>query len=206
MTEQNDARPINPILKQVLELGPPIVFFLMYFRIKDNSYELFGQTYSGLVMATVLFIPIILVAIGALWALSGKISRMQVFTAVMVVIFGGLTAALNDDRFIKVKTSIVYGLFCALLLVGLLRGQSWLKFIMGELMPMRDVGWMILTRRLCAMFGLLAVTNEVVWRTMSEETWVTVETFGFPIALVGFLFWQITALQGYLITEEDESA
>lgn len=197
-----DEREINPVMKQVLELGPPILFFVIYFRIKDNSYEYFGQTYSGLVVATVMFIPLILLAIGALWFLSGKISRMQVFTAVMVVIFGGLTAYLNDDRFIKVKTTIVYGIFSGLLGIGLLRGQSWLAFIMGDLVPMKHEGWMIMTRRLCAGFAVLAIANEVIWRTMAEETWVTIETFGFPIVLMVFLFVQFAALQPYMIDPE----
>ncbi len=199
-----EERTINPVMKQVLELGPPILFFIVYLRIKDNEYEYFGETYSGLIVATVMFIPLILLAIGAMWALSGKISRMQVFTAVMVVFFGGLTAYLNDDRFIKIKTTIVYGLFSGLLGIGLLRGQSWLAFIMGELVPMKDEGWMILTRRLCAGFAVLAIANEVIWRTMSEETWVTIETFGFPIVLMVFLFAQFAALQPYMIEPEGE--
>ena len=207
MRPMADEKEINPLMKQVLELGPPILFFIVYFRIKDNSYEYFGETYSGLIVATILFIPLILLAIAALWFLTGKISRMQVFTAVMVVVFGGLTAYLNDDRFIKIKTTIVYGLFAGLLGIGLLRGQSWLKVIMGELVPMEQEGWMILTKRLCAGFAALAIANEIIWRTMSEETWVTIETFGFPIVLMVFLFVQFSALQPYMIEEpgDDET-
>ena len=60
-----EEKEINPLMKQVLELGPPIVFFLIYFRIKDNEYEMWNTTYSGLVVATLIFIPIILLAIAA---------------------------------------------------------------------------------------------------------------------------------------------
>jgi intracellular septation protein len=127
---------------------------------------------------------------------------MQVFTAFMVIFFGGLTAWFNDERFFKMKTTIVYGCLAGLLGLGLLRGQSWLQFVMGELLPMRDAGWMILTRRLAAMFAALAVANEVIWRTMSTDTWVKLETFAMPAALVAFLWWQIFALQHHLIEEE----
>jgi intracellular septation protein len=127
---------------------------------------------------------------------------MQVFTAFMVIFFGALTAWFNDERFFKMKTTIVYGLFSALLGVGLLRGQSYLAFVMSELMPMRNEGWMILTRRLCAVFAVLAIGNEIVWRTMSTDAWVKIETFGFPLVLMAFLMWQFTALQGYLIHDE----
>ena len=201
-----DTREINPIMKQVLELGPPLVFFLIYLRIRDNTYVMGGTEYSGFIVATLIFVPILLIAMAVLWALTGKLSRMQIFTAFMVIFFGGLTAWFNDERFFKMKTSIVYGLFAALLGIGLLRGQSWLAFVLKDAMPMQDEGWMILTRRLCAMFAALAVANEVIWRTMSTDAWVKIETFGFPVALIAFLFWQITALQGYLIENEDDAA
>jgi len=198
----SDTREINPILKQVLELGPPLVFFLIYMKIRDESYTMGGTEYSGFIVATLIFVPIMLASMAVLWVMTGKLSRMQVFTAFMVIFFGGLTAYFNDERFFKMKTSIVYGVFAVLLGIGLLRGQSWLAFVLNDAMPMRDEGWMILTKRLCAMFVALAVLNEVIWRTMSTDAWVKIETFGFPIALVGFLFWQITALQGYLIEDD----
>ena len=201
----SNTRDINPILKQVLELGPPLVFFLIYLRIRDNSYDMCGAEYSGFIVATLIFVPIMLVAMAVLWALTGKLSRMQIFTAIMVVFFGGLTAWFNDERFFKMKTSIVYGFFALLLGIGLARGQSWLAYVLNDAMPMRNEGWMILTRRLCAMFAGLAVANEVIWRTMSTDAWVKIETFAFPIVLVAFLFWQITKLQDYLI-EDDPKA
>ena len=203
----SEPREINPLMKQVLELGPPVVFFLIYLRIRDNSYEMWGAEYSGFIVATLIFVPILLAAIAALWAMTGKLSRIQIFTAITVIFFGALTAWFNDERFFKMKTTIVYGLFAALLGIGLLRGQSWLAYILDGLVPMTQEGWMKLTRRLCAGFAALAIANEIVWRTMSTDTWVKIETFGFPIALVAFIFWQMMALQDHLIEEpaaEDE--
>ena len=202
----SDAREINPILKQVLELGPPLAFFLIYLRLRDDTFTFGGADYSGFIVATVVFVPIMLVAMAVLWWLTGKLSRMQIFTAVMVVFFGALTAWFNDERFFKMKTTIVYGLFAVLLGVGLLRGQSWLAFVLNDAIPMRQEGWMILTRRLCAMFAVLAIANEVIWRTLSTDTWVKIETFAFPIALMVFLFAQFAALQPYLIEENEEDA
>ena len=201
----SETKDVNPILKQVLELGPPLVFFLIYLRIRDNSYTWAGTEYSGFIVATLIFVPILLIAMGVLWALTGKLSRMQIFTAFMVIFFGGLTAWFNAERFFKMKPSIVYGLFAILLGIGLARGQSWLAFVLNDAMPMRHEGWMILTKRLCARFAGLAVANEVIWRTMSTDTWVKIETFGFPLALVAFLFCQITALQGYLIDDDTQA-
>ncbi len=192
-------KTINPILKQVLELGPTIVFFLIYLRIKDDTFSLGGTEYTGFIVATLIFVPILLVAMGILWAMTGKLSRMQMFTAFMVIFFGGLTAWFNDERFFKMKTSIVYGCFAAILGIGLMRGRSYLEWVMGEFLPMKPEGWMILTRRITVMFLVLAVANEIIWRTMSTETWVKLETFAFPAALFVFLWSQIMGLQRYLI-------
>lgn len=196
------GKQINPILKQVLELGPTLVFFLIYLRIKKNTYTFGGTDYSGFIVATLVFVPILLVSMAVLWKLSGKLSRMQVFTAFMVIFFGGLTAYFNDERFFKMKTSIVYGVFAAILGIGLLRGQSYLRYIMEDFLPMEKEGWMILTRRLVAMFGAMALANEYIWRTQTTELWVKLETFAFPVVLFLFLWSQIVLLQKYLIEPE----
>jgi intracellular septation protein len=196
------GKQINPILKQVLELGPTLVFFLIYLRIKENTYTFGGTDYSGFIVATLVFVPILLVSMAILWKLSGKLSRMQVFTAFMVIFFGGLTAYFNDERFFKMKTSIVYGVFAAILGIGLLRGQSYLRYIMEDFLPMEKEGWMILTRRLVAMFGAMALANEYIWRTQTTELWFKLETFAFPVVLFLFLWSQIVLLQKYLIEPE----
>lgn len=196
---------ISPVLKQVLELGPPLLFFVLYIWLRDESYVFAGTEYSGFIVATVAFIPILLLAMALLWRLSGTLSRMQILTAVLVVVFGGLTAWLNDERFFKMKTTIVFGLMALLLGIGLLRGQSWLAYVMAEALPMRREGWMILTRRLCLVFALLAAGNEVIWRSVSTDLWVKVETFGFPLILFVFLWWQIMALHPYMTEPGDDT-
>ena len=201
MTEKK----INPVLKQVLELGPTLAFFLIYLRIKDDTFTFSGTEYSGFIVAALVFVPILLVAMGILWMLTGKLSRMQVFTAFMVIFFGGLTAYFNDDRFFKMKTSIVYGVMAGLLGIGLLRGQSYLQYVMEEVMPMEPEGWMIFTRRLTYMFAALAVANEIIWRTQSTDLWVKLETFAFPAVLFVFLWVQIIGLQKYLIEDPEEA-
>ena len=200
----DDAKPINPFLKQVLELGPPVIFFLIYLRIRDDTFSLGGVEYSGFIVATLIFVPVLLAAMGVLWALTGKLSRMQIFTAFMVIFFGGLTAWFNDERFFKMKTTLVYGFFAVLLGIGLAQGRSYLAYIMGEMIPLKQEGWMLLTKRLTLFFVALAVANEVVWRTMSTDAWVKIETFGFPLLMFVFLWTQIVALGKYMEEEEAE--
>jgi len=193
---------INPLVKTVLEIGPALAFFGAYMAVKDQTFTVMEQDYSGFIAVTAGFVPVMLLSIFLLKRLSGRVSRMQVITAVLVIVFGGLTIYLNDERFFKMKTTIVYGLFAVILATGLAFRKSWLAYVMGELMPMREEGWMILTRRLALAFGVLAAGNEAVWRTMSTETWVKIETFAFPVALFLFLWFQIMALQPYFIEED----
>ena len=199
-------KKINPVLKQVLELGPTLAFFLIYLRSKEETYTVGGTDYTGFIVAALIFVPILLVAMGILWMLTGKLSRMQVFTAFMVIFFGGLTAYFNDERFFKMKTSIVYGCMATLLGIGLLRGPSYLQYVMEEFLPMEQEGWMIFTRRLCYMFFALAIANEIIWRTQSTDLWVKLETFAFPVILFVFLWVQIVGLQKYLIEESQDAS
>lgn len=197
-------RKINPILKQALELGPTILFFLVYMRIKDDSYSFAGTEYSGFIVAALILVPLLLASTLTLWLLTGTISRMQIFVAMMVIFFGGLTAWFNDERFFKMKTTIVYGTFAVILGIGLLRGTSLLQWVMAEALPMKPEGWMILTRRLAVMFAALAVANEIIWRTQSTELWVKLETFAMPAALFLFLMLNFMALQRYMIDPDAE--
>ncbi|WP_136683858.1 inner membrane-spanning protein YciB [Falsirhodobacter xinxiangensis] len=190
-------RKVNPIVKMVLELGPVIAFFVAYVKLKDQVFTFGSTEYSGFIVVTAAFIPVLIATTAILWALTGKLSRMQVVTVVMVVVFGGMSVWLNDDRFIKIKPTIVNGLFGAILGFGLLRGQSYLRFVMEEAMPLQPEGWMILTKRLCAMFFGLAISNEIVWRFFSEATWVTFETFAMPAALFAFFMTQGGLLKRY---------
>lgn len=190
-------RPINPGLKLVLELGPIVAFFLGYLALRDTSVTAFGRSYGGFILVTAAFIPVLLAATALLWRLSGHLSRMQVATVVLVVVFGGLSVAFNDDRFFKMKPTIIYALFAGILAVGLARGRSWLQYLMEGLMPLKPEGWMILTRRLAAFFAALAVANEVIWRSLSTDAWVNFKTFGLTAALFVFFMAQGGLMRRY---------
>lgn len=181
---------INPLLKMALELGPVVIFFIAYLRLKDQVFTLGGTEYDGFIVVTAAFVPLLIASTGILWWLTGKLSKMQIATLVLVTIFGGLSVWLNDDRFFKMKPTMIYLLFAGLLGFGLLRGQSYLKFVMEEMMPLDDAGWMKLTRRLTAFFAILALLNEVIWRTQTTELWVYFKTFGLSAAIFGFFMTQ----------------
>ena len=190
-------------VKPLLEFGPIVAFFIAYTQMKDNSYTIAGSDYQGFIIVTLFFIPVLLVSTIFLWLLTGKISPMQIITVILVTVFGGLTVWFNDDRFIKMKPTIIYLLFGGILAFGLIRGQSYLRLVMQEMLPLRDEGWMMLTRRFALFFFGLALLNEAIWRSFSTEVWVYFKTFGLTAALFAFLLMQGHLLNKFAIDEKE---
>ncbi|MGP3698717.1 inner membrane-spanning protein YciB [Rhodobacter sp. NSM] len=199
------AERINPVVKAVLEWGPIAAFFIGYVRLKDEVFTFGGTEYQGFIVMTALFIPLMVICTGLLWWLSGKLSKMQVATVVLVVVFGGLSVWLNDERFFKMKPTMIYLLFGGLLGIGLLRGQSWLKLVLEEAIPLKPEGWMVLTRRVMFFFFALAAANEAVWRLMSTDAWVNFKTFGLPLAIFAFFMTQGPLFRRFGIEREDKA-
>jgi len=189
-------------VKPLLEFGPVIAFFVAYMRMKETVYTIAESDYQGFIVVTALFVPLLLICTAVLWKLTGKISPMQIMTVVLVTVFGGLTVWLNDDRFIKMKPTLIYLIFGGILGVGLLRGQSYLRIVMQEALPMQDAGWMILTRRATGFFFSLAVLNEVIWRSFSTDIWVYFKTFGLTVALFAFFMMQGTLLAKFAVHKD----
>ena len=197
-------KEIKPGLKTALELGPIIGFFVAYLWLKDHVFTISGTDYKGFVVVTAGFIPVFLASIAMLWKLTGHISKMQAVTAVLIVVFGGLSVWFNDPKFFKMKPTIIYLLFGGVLGFGLLKGRSYLQSLMEGLMPLTDEGWMIITRRLTVFFLGLAVLNELVWRTQSEEIWVYFKTFGLTAAIFIFFMTQGRVFQEHGTGETEE--
>ena len=195
--KKGGKKPIPSWVKSVLELGPLVAFFIAYTMLKDTEFEVFGQVYQGFILATALFIPLLLGSTAILWLLSGTLSVTQIFTAVLVIVFGGLSIWWNDERFFKMKPTLIYLLFSVILGIGLLRGQSYLQVLMGQALPLRAEGWMILTRRFMVFFLMLAVGNEVVWRVFSTSVWVNFKVFGITALMLAFFISQAGVFKRY---------
>lgn len=203
-TQDTAEKKVNPWLRAALEYGPIIAFFVGYMLVRDMSFTVGGREYQGFLAVTAGFIPLQAICTFLLWRVTGKISAIQIATVVLVAVMGGISIWLNDERFIKMKPTILYVFFFLILMFGILRGQSYIKMIMDHTVPMSDEGWMIITKRLAMFFAVLAVLNEVVWRTMSTDMWVNFKTFGLPLAIFAFFMTQSGVFQKYG-TDEDKA-
>lgn len=190
-------------LKTILEIGPVVAFFAAYLMLRDRTFEIAGTEYTGFILITAGFVPLIALSTFLLWRLTGELSKMQIVTLVLVVVFGGLTVWFNDERFFKMKPTLIYLIFGAILGAGLLQGKSYLRMVMGEAIPLDEEGWMKLTRRFCAFFFGLAVLNEIVWRTMSTDVWVNFKTFGLTAAIFVFFVTQSKLFREHGTRSED---
>lgn len=168
----------SALLKQLLEFGPLLVFVLVYVLMRDASVTVGGREYAGFVVAIVAFLPLQLAATWAMRRLTGKLSRMQVATLVLVLVLGVVTVALNDERFFKMKSTFVFGLFSLILWIGIWRGRSYLAYVLDSALPITHEGWMILTRRMAWFFVAFAAMNEVIWRSFSTDVFVAWDTLG----------------------------
>lgn len=200
-----EKKKVHPLLKMVLELGPIMIFFMSYkFATIPEGASDEERQLAQLLFATGIFIPTILLSLVISWVMTRSLPKMAVITAVIVVIMGGLTLWLKDDTFIKMKPTILYALFAAILGFGLMRGQSYLQYVMEDSMPLQPEGWTIFTKRFALFFLGLAIVNEIVWRNFGTDLWVNFKTFALPVATFVFIFSQMGVFTKYAI-EEDES-
>ncbi len=200
----SETRKINPWLKAGLEFGPLILFFVVFMRLRDKTLTIAGTEYSGFIVATLIFIPVLVLTTLALWRLTGKLAPMQIATLVLVVVFGGLSVWLNDPKFFKMKPTIIYLIFAGLLGFSLIRRRNWLELVMSEALPMQAEGWRILTLRMVLLFLGLAIANEIVWRTMSETAWVNFKTFGLPAIMIAFFIANSKLFERYALPRDGE--
>ena len=189
----NTKPKLNPMLKLALDIGPLILFFAANARF-------------GIYAATASFMVAIVVALGVSYTLTRHLPVMPLVTAVLVLIFGGLTLVLHDELFIKVKPTIIYLLFAGALLGGLAFRKPLLGMVFDSVFNLTEEGWRKLTVRWAVFFLVLAVINEIVWRTQTTDFWVSFKLFGVVPLTMLFGALQVPLLNKYEVKTDNASA
>jgi intracellular septation protein len=166
MHAMTEKPKLNPLLKLALDIGPLVLFFAANARF-------------GIFVGTGAFMAAVVAALAVSYAMTRHWPIMPVISAIVVVVFGGLTLALHDDTFIKLKPTIIYALFGGVLLGGYLFEKPFLAIVFDSMFHLTDEGWSKLTLRWALFFFVLAVLNEAIWRTQSTDFWVNFKLFGF---------------------------
>ena len=180
---------VNPLLKLALELGPLVLFFIA------NARE-------GIFVATAVFMVAIVVSLALSYWLMRHVPIMPLVSAVVVLVFGGLTLFLQDELFIKLKPTIVNTLFGSILLIGLWFGKSLLGYVFDTVFRLDAEGWRKLTFRWGLFFFFLAALNEVIWRLFSTDFWVAFKVFGVMPITIAFALAQMPLLTKHALEDE----
>jgi intracellular septation protein len=183
----------HPLFKLATELGPLVIFFA-------------ANAKFGLFVATGAFMVAIVAAIIASYVVSRHVPLMAIVTAVIVLVFGGLTLFFHDELFIKIKPTIIYALFAMTLGIGLLMGRSFIAIMFDQMFNLTPAGWRLLTIRWMLFFAGMAVLNEIIWRTQSTDFWVSFKAFGvIPITAI-FAMAQTPLIKRYSIEPATDEA
>lgn len=181
-------KPAPTWLKPLVEYGPIAAFFLTYIA-KD------------LIAATVALMIAAVVAVAASLIVERRLPIMPLVTAGIVLVFGGLTVWLNDERFIKMKPTIVQMIFSLILFGGLVLRRPILKPLLQSAWQLDDRGWHILTLRFALFFAAMATLNEVVWRHTSTDVWVNFKVFGILALTIVFTMLQVPVIMRHQLPE-----
>lgn len=166
-------------LKLLIDLGPLVAFFVVYFAAERFRPE------AGIYWATGVLMVATVAALVASRLWLGRFSVPPLLTAVLVVVFGALTIWLQDPRFIMIKPTIIYVFFTIFLAFGLVTRRPLLKLLLGEALQLTDEGWRKLTLRWLVFFAAMALLNEIVWRNFEPSTWVLFKVWGIlPLTLI----------------------
>lgn len=184
---------MNQWLKFGLEMGPLLVFFG-------------ANAKWGILTGTLVFVAATAVALTTSYVLVRKVPILPLISGIFVLTFGGLTVWLEDDLFIKLKPTVVNALFGIALIGGLLAGRNFLRLVFEAAFKLTEEGWRILAWRWGFFFLLLAVINEVVWRTQPTDVWVSFKVFGIMPLTVLFSLAQLPLLMRHQAVEEGETS
>ena len=176
-------------LKFITDFGPVLIFFTIYYKSGNNL----KAAIPPLIIATI-------IAITIMYFIEKKIPYVPLIGGVIITLFGGLTLYFNNPVFIYMKPTIVNIIFALILIISkVIFQRNFLKFFLQTAFQLNEAGWNKLNFRWAYFFIFLAILNEVVWRTQSEEFWVNFKVWGMlPITFI-FTAFQIPLINRYKI-------
>jgi intracellular septation protein len=181
-------------VRGVIDYGP-LILFLAATQLTGNA-----------ITASLVIVPVSLVALAAAWIMERRIAPMPLVTAVLAVVFGGLTVLLHDERIIKMKPTVLYAGFGVFLMSGYARGKNSLKALMGDAFHLPEPVVRILTLRYALLFFALAVANEVIWRTQTTRVWAFCKFPGAAIVIFVFAMSQAPLIMKHMPDDDAEPA
>ena len=187
---KDDETPQSNGRRMLLDVGPLLLFFGANYLYSDLMFSV-----KVLVVATI-------VSLAASWVLERRIPMMAAFGCAALVFFAGLTLYFDNELFIKIKPTILTLMFAAAIAGGRAMGRNPLAAIMGSQVKLTNDGWRIMSWLWVAMFACSALANEIAWRTLSTDSWVTFKVFGLTGISLGFVLLSLPVIQKHQINDQ----
>lgn len=197
MAEATDRRGSN--IRQAVDFGALLAFMAAY-AVNRFARGLDGQ--EALVQATWVLVGASAIALIVGYVVEKRLAPLPLLTGGFALIFGVLTLVFHDPTLLKIKLTIQNGLLAAVLLGSLPLGKYPFKYLLGDAIRITDAGWRGLTLRYGLYFGAVAIVNEIVWRTQSDDTWVGFRG-GLWIASAIFGIWQVFYIMKHMVRDEE---
>ena len=186
----DDETPQSNGRRMLLDFGPLLLFF-------GANY-----LYSDLMLSVKVLVVATIVSLAASWVLERRISMMAAFGCAALVFFAGLTLYFDNELFIKIKPTILTLMFAAAIAGGRAMGRNPLAPIMGSQVKLTNDGWRIMSWLWVAMFACSALANEIAWRTLSTDSWVTFKVFGLTGISLGFVLLSLPVIRKHQINDQ----
>ena len=187
---KDDEIPPSNGRRMLLDFGQLLLFFGANYLYSDLMFSV-----KVLVVATI-------VSLAASWVLERRIPMMAAFGCAALVFFAGLTLYFDNELFIKIKPTILTLMFAAAIAVGRAMGRNPLAAIMGSQVKLTNNGWRIMSWLWVAMFACSALANEIAWRSLSTDSWVTFKVFGLTGISLGFVLLSLPIIQKNQINDQ----
>jgi intracellular septation protein len=182
MTSKPSRKKLPTGLKLALDFGPLLVFFA-------------ANKFGGVFVATGAFMAATAIAMAVSWMKTRHIPPMLILTGVIVLVFGGLTLWLQDETFIKIKPTLIYGAFASILGFGLVTRRPTLQVVLGDALPtLTDAGWAKLTRNWALFFVAMMGANEIARQVLTTDQWINFKVWGVTITTMVFAMAQAPLL------------
>jgi intracellular septation protein len=185
-------------IRQAVDFGALVAFMAAY-AVNRFVRGLEGQ--EALVQATWVLVGASALALIVGYVTEKRLAPLPLITGGFALVFGVLTLVFHDPDLLKIKLTIQNGLLAIVLLGSLPLGRYPFKYLLGDAIKITDKGWRGLTLRYGLYFAAVAIVNETVWRTQSDDTWVAFRG-GLWIASAAFGIWQVFYIMKHLIKDE----
>jgi intracellular septation protein len=173
---------MNSLVKFITDFVPILAFFI--------TYKLYGM-----IPATIALSITTLIAIIVYYLYHKKLPKMLMISTLIVIILGSITIFSGNTSFVKMKPTAVSLVFAVVLFYGAYYQKGYMKHLFNSAINLSEKNWAILSKRFGILFLIIAILNEIIWRTMPEETWVNFKVFGILVITIAFFISQIPFLQ-----------